>query len=124
MTREDLDDADSVQQQTDQPWEYEDPRGIRITDPTWDCPDCGENGRLMYRPGSKNTCATCFHVVNGRNNESELADLGVSYRTGQLLLAEMGEQWHGTPGDVSNRLRSLIGGPEAVQSAADEYGEV
>lgn len=113
-----------VQQQLGRAWEYEDARGIRIDDPTWDCPGCSENGRLMYRPGSKDTCATCFHVVNGRKNDLVLDNLRIDYRTGQRLLAAEGEDWHGSPGTVSNTLRRVFGSEDAVVEAASSLEEV
>lgn len=101
------------------PWEYEDARGIKIADADWDCPDCTD-GRLMHRPGSKDTCATCFYVVNGEYNAHRLSDYALSKREAQQLLAEMGEAWHGNPGDIENRLRYLFDSPAA---AAQEYAE-
>lgn len=104
------------------PWEYQDSRGIKIADADWDCPDCND-GRLMHRPGSKDTCATCFYVVNGRHNAHRLSDYALTKREAQQLLAEMGEPWHGTPGDIENRLRYLFDSPAAAaQAHAEMFG--
>jgi len=95
--------------------EYVDDRGIRIFDRDWTCPNCGDDGELMFRPGSKNTCATCFWVLNGRNNEYILEDWKLKYRHAQRLLASMGDEWHGTPGSVATRLwRHFDSAQEAV----------
>lgn len=89
---------------------YEDTRGIRIADDEWECPNCGDEGKLMHRPGSKLTCATCFWVVGGNYNDHELNDFSFSYRDAQRYLAAIGEPWHGTPGDVGTRMRGVVKG--------------
>lgn len=106
------------QQQLGVPWEYEDSRGIRIKNSDWDCPDCDNRGELIYRPGSKNTCATCFYVKNGRNNNFVLKDFGIGYREGQRLLAAIGEDWARTPGGVANALRTHFDSTEDATDAA------
>lgn len=95
-----------IPQTSADPYEYEDDRGIRIADEDWECPNCGEHGRLMWRPGSKNTCATCFWVRDGQYNDYVLPDWPLDYREAQQLLAYIGEQWYGTPGDIGTRLRA------------------
>lgn len=100
--------------------EYVDDRGIRIFDSGWTCPNCGDRGELMFRPGSKNTCATCFWVIGGRYNDLVLEDFPLKYRAGQRLLADLGDQWHGTPGSVENRLRVHFDRPEEADRAYRE----
>lgn len=97
--------------------DYVDDRGIRIFDEDWTCPNCGDDGKLMFRPGSKNTCAECFWVINGRNNDYVLSDWPLKYRQAQQLLAEMGDDWHGTPGTVGTNLRKHFDRPEEAESA-------
>lgn len=97
--------------------DYTDTRGIRIFDRDWTCPNCGPDGELMFRPGSKNTCATCFWVINGRNNDYVLDDWPLKYRHAQRLLAEQGDDWHGSPGDVATRLRDHFDRPEEAEQA-------
>lgn len=97
--------------------DYVDDRGIRILDADWQCPNCGDDGELMFRPGSKNTCARCFWVLNGSKNDLILNDWQLKYRDAQRLLASLGEPWHGTPGSVSNRLRQNFDRPEEAEQA-------
>lgn len=97
---------DHIPQTSADPFAYEDARGIRIADPDWTCPECGPHGQLMHRPGSKNTCATCFWVRDGQYNDHTLADWPLTYRQGQALLAAQGAFWGGTPGDVGTELRA------------------
>ncbi|MCL9818368.1 hypothetical protein [Natronocalculus amylovorans] len=85
--------------------DYVDERGIRIFDRHWTCPNCGDDGEMMFRPGSKNTCAMCFWVLNGHKNDYILDDWNLKYRHAQRLLARLDDKWHGTPGTVSTRLR-------------------
>jgi len=97
--------------------DYVDERGIRIFDHHWTCPNCGDDGEMMFRPGSKNTCATCFWVLNGRHNEHVLDDWNLKYRQAQRLLASRGDKWHGTPGSVATRLRQHFDGPHEAVAA-------
>jgi hypothetical protein len=100
--------------------DYVDERGIRIFDRRWECPNCGDDGELMFRPGSKNTCATCFWVLNGTYNDYVFDDWPLKYRHAQRLLAELGDDWHGTPGSVSTRLRQHFdSGVEAAEAFED-----
>lgn len=85
--------------------EYVDERGIRIFESEWCCPNCDDDGELMFRPGSKNTCATCFWVLNGQYNDYVLDDWNMRYRDAQRLLASRGAEWGGTPGTISTRMR-------------------
>lgn len=96
--------------------DYTDDRGIRIFDRHWTCPNCGDAGELMFRPGSKNTCATCFWVIGGRYNDHVLEDWPLKYRDAQRLLAELGDDWYGTPGDVANRLWKHFDKPEEAEA--------
>ncbi|RDZ53093.1 hypothetical protein C5C07_15270 [Haloferax sp. Atlit-4N] len=97
--------------------DYVDDRGVRIFDTNWTCPNCGDVGELMFRPGSKNTCATCFWVIDGPYNDFVLRDWPLKYRDAQRLLASMGEDWHGTPGTVATRLHAHFdSGFEAEQA--------
>lgn len=100
--------------------EFTDERGIRIFDSDWTCPNCGDDGKLMFRPGSKNTCATCFWVINGRYNDHVLDDWPLKYRAAQRILAERGDKWHGTPGSVSTCLRKHFDRPEEAEQAYRE----
>ena len=100
--------------------DYVDERGIRIFDQDWTCPNCADDGELMFRPGSKNTCATCFWVINGRNNDYVLPDWPLKYRDAQRLLADLGDDWHGTPGTVGTRLRRHFDRPEDAEVAFRE----
>lgn len=97
--------------------DYVDGRGIRIFDENWTCPNCGDSGKLMFRPGSKNTCATCFWVIGGEYNGHTLVDWPLKYRQAQRLLAALGDDWHGTPGDVGTRLRKHFDKPEEADAA-------
>jgi hypothetical protein len=101
--------------------EYVDDRGIRIFDESWTCPNCGDDGKLMFRPGSKNTCTECFWVLNGRYNDYVLDDWPLKYRHAQALLAERGDNWHGTPGSVSTALRKYFDRPEEADQAWREH---
>jgi hypothetical protein len=105
--------------------EYVDRRGISIFKSDWDCPNCGDDGELMYRPGSKSTCAKCFWVVNGSYNDHVLRDWPLTFRDAQKLLADREMDWHGTPGDVANRLHGLFDRPEeaAVEFQGNSGGE-
>lgn len=116
MTPNPSESAQSTQHSADK-YEYVDERGIRIADRDWECPNCGSDGKLMHRPGSKNTCATCFWVQNGRYNDHVLADWPLLHRQGQRLLAANGEPWHGTPGDVGTRLRQIFDTPSEAETA-------
>jgi len=100
--------------------DYVDDRGIRVFDEDWTCPNCGDDGKMMFRPGSKNTCTECFWVLNGRNNDYVLDDWPLKYRDAQRLLAELGDDWHGTPGTVSTRLRNHFDSPEEAEQAFRE----
>ena len=100
--------------------EYVDERGIRIFKSNWECPNCGDEGELMYRPGSKSTCAKCFWVVNGQYNDFVLADWPLKYRDAQHLLAELGDDWYGTPGDIGTRLRKHFDRPEEAAAKMQE----
>lgn len=100
--------------------DYVDERGIRIFDRDWECPNCGDGGELMFRPGSKNTCATCFWVIGGQYNDHVLADWPLKYRDAQRLLAELGDDWHGTPGTVGTNLRKHFDRPEEAEAAFRE----
>jgi hypothetical protein len=93
-------------QQQEQPWEYEDDRGIRVEEPEWDCPNC-DCGAKMYRPASKDTCANCLYVVDGRHNEESLPNMPISARSARWMLAQLGEPWHGSPGSLETSLRRL-----------------
>lgn len=97
-------------------YEYIDSRGIKIADSHWDCPNCGNNGMLMHRPGSKNTCANCFWVIGGVNNDYVLNDWPLLYRDAQRLLAAMNETWHGTPGSVGTELYRLFDSKTEVET--------
>lgn len=97
--------------------EFVDERGIRIFDSDWTCPNCGDDGQLMFRPGSKNTCATCFWVLHGQYNDYVLNDWPLKYRQAQRLLASRGRDWHGTPGSVSTLLRQEFDRPEQAEAA-------
>ena len=97
--------------------DYVDERGIRIFDRHWTCPNCGDDGELMFRPGSMNTCATCFWVIGGQNNEYVLKDWPLKYRDAQRLLADLGDSWHGTPGSVGTALRKHFDRPEEAEAA-------
>ena len=112
-----------IPQTSADPYEYEDERGIRIADSDWECPHCGDNGKLMHRPGSKNTCTTCFWVRNGHYNDHVLRDFPLQYRQAQRLLASMGEKWHGTPGDIGTRLRQFFDRPEEAAQALRDLRE-
>ncbi len=101
-------------------YEYIDERNIKIADADWNCPECGDAGELMHRPGSKNTCATCFWVRNGRHNDLVLDDWPLKYRQAQRLLAAMGDKWHGTPGDVASRLWKHFDRPEEAATAIED----
>jgi ribosomal protein S27AE len=97
--------------------DYTDDRGIRVFDRNWTCPNCGDDGELMFRPNSKNTCTRCFWVINGRYNNHVLRDWPLLYRHAQQLLAELGDDWYGTPGDVANRLHDHFDRPEMAEAA-------
>ena len=115
---------DHIPQTSADPYEYEDERGIRISDSDWECPNCGDNGKLMHRPGSKNTCTTCFWVRGGGYNDEVLRDFPMTYRQAQRLLAAMCERWHGTPGDIESRLRQFFDRPEEAAQALRDLREV
>lgn len=100
--------------------EYVDERGIRIFDSDWTCPNCGDRGELMFRPGSLNTCARCFWVIDGQYNDFVLEDWPLLYRQGQRLLAAEGMTWHGTPGSVGTQLRQLYDKPEEAAKAIEQ----
>lgn len=100
--------------------EYVDRRGIRVADTHWTCPNCGIDGELMYRPGSKDTCATCFWVIDGQNNDYVLPDWPLKYRQAQRLLAGNGLSWGGTPGNVGTELRKLYDSPEEAAAELRE----
>lgn len=100
--------------------EYVDERGIRVFDSSWTCPNCGDDGKMMYRPGSLNTCTECFWVVNGQYNDFVLDDWPLKYRQAQQLLAEYGDDWHGTPGSVSTALRKHFDNPHEAEMAYRE----
>lgn len=78
----------------------------------------------MERPGSLNTCATCFWVVGGENNEYELSDFDLTYRQAQRLLDLCDEDWHGTPGDIGTRLRHVFGHPESGGGLNDLLADI
>lgn len=99
---------------------YINQRGDKVADGDWECPNCGDDGELMYRPGSKDTCANCFWVVGSQNNDYVLPDWPLKYRHGQQLLAERGDNWYGTPGDVGTRLRKHFDSPEEAGQAWKE----
>lgn len=80
---------------------------VEVEDPEWECPNCGDDGALMHRPGSKDTCATCFWVVGGNHNDRTLADFDVTFRQAQRLLYTFDYEWWGTPGDLGTRLRGF-----------------
>ena len=61
----------------------------------------------MYRLGSKDTCAVCFYIVDGRHNSYILDNFGITFREGQRIFASKGTKWYGTPGDVASRLRKV-----------------
>lgn len=105
-------------------YEYTDQRGIKIADSAWECPICGSNGKLMHRPGSKNTCANCFWVHEGKYNDYVLKDFKILFSDAQRLLADRGENWSGTPGDISNRLRDVFGSKQQVQKAHIELTNI
>jgi len=100
--------------------DYTDERGIRVFNEDWTCPNCGDDGKMMFRPGSKNTCTECFWVLNGRNNDYVLDDWPLKYRHAQMLLAERGDDWHGTPGTVAANLRKYFDRPEEAEQAFRE----
>lgn len=85
-----------------------------VLDADWSCPNCGDRGQLMDRPGSKDTCANCFWVVGGRYNDHRLRDFDLTFRQAQRLLHALGEPWHGTPGDLGTRLRGVFDSPMAA----------
>lgn len=98
--------------------DYVDDRGIRVYKEDWTCPNCGDDGKLMFRPGSKSTCTECFWVVNGQYNDYVLNDWPLKYRDAQRLLAERSsDDWHGTPGSVSTNLRKYFDSPEEAEAA-------
>lgn len=101
--------------------EYIDDRGIRVFDEDWTCPNCGDAGKLMFRPGSKNTCTECFWVVNGQYNDYVLDHWGLKYRHAQALLANRGDDWSGTPGSVATLLRQHFDRTEQAQQAWRDY---
>jgi len=105
-------------------YEYTDRRGIKIADSAWKCPICGSDGKLMHRPGSKNTCANCFWVHEGEYNGYVLKDYKLLFSDAQRLLADRGENWSGTPGDVSNRLRNVFATKEQAQKAHLELTDI
>lgn len=113
-------EREHIPQTSADPIEYVDERGIKIADSDWDCPHCGDRGMLMWRPGSKNTCATCFWVNGGQYNDYVLSDWPLLYRQGQRLLAAAGEDWYGTPGSVGTALRRLFDRPEEAAMAIVE----
>ena len=120
MTTDSAKPSNHIPQTSADPYEYIDERNIRIADSSWDCPNCGEDGILMHRPGSKNTCATCFFVRNGHYNDHVLRGWPLKYRQAQRLLASMGEAWHGTPGDIGTRLRQFFDRQEEAAVAMQE----
>lgn len=67
------------------------------------CPDCG--GDLEKPPAGKVRCSNCYYVVNGRNNDHELRDFGLSYRQARQFLCLFGYDAAGTPGTIGTRLR-------------------
>ena len=95
---------------------------IDIDDPDWDCPHCGDNGLLMHRPGSKDTCANCFWVVDGNFNDYELTNFDLTYRQAQRLLNLIEEPWHGSPGNIETRLYALFGFDDLNALLADLRG--
>jgi hypothetical protein len=101
--------------------DYVDERGIRVFDEDWTCPNCGDDGKMMFRPGSKNTCTECFWVLNGRKNDYVLEDWPLKYRHAQQLLAELGDDWHGTPGSVATNLRKHFDHPEEAEQAFRQF---
>lgn len=108
-------DVDSV--------DYVDERGLRIFDRDWTCPNCGEVGQLLFRPGSKSTCGTCFWVVDGRYNDHVLEDWPLRYRDAQRLLAARGDDWGGSPGTVATRLRRRFDQPHEAMLAMESLHE-
>lgn len=108
---------DHIPQSSADTYEHVDDRGIKIAKRNWTCPSCGDEGQLMHRPGSKNTCATCFWVRDGQYNNHVLADWPLLYTQGQRLLAAHGEPWGGTPGDVGTQLRRLFDTTEEATAA-------
>ena len=95
-----------------------------VANADWNCPNC-DHGKLMYRPGSKATCASCFHVVNGQYNGHELRDFDLTFRQARRLLHALGEPWGGTPGDLGTRLRGVFDSPMAANRLlADLRGDV
>lgn len=100
--------------------DYVDERGIRVFDREWTCTNCGEDGELMFRPGSLNTCTRCFWVIDGQYNDYVLSDWPLKYRDAQRLLAELGDDWHGTPGTVGTLLRKHFDRPEEAERAFRE----
>lgn len=87
-----------------------------MTDYSWTCPNCGDDGILMDRAGSKDTCQNCLFVVGGDYNDHELSDYDLTYRQGQRLLFILGWEWSGTPGDVENRLRGAFSHPAKLNA--------
>lgn len=100
--------------------DYVDERGIRVFDRDWTCPNCGDDGELMFRPGSKNTCTRCFWVINGQYNDYVLSDWPLKYRDAQRILAELGDDWHGTPGTVGTLLRKHFDSKAEAERAVVE----
>lgn len=115
-----MSEKEHIPQTSADPIELVDERGVKLADSEWGCPHCGERGALMWRPGSKNTCATCFWVNGGQYNDYVLPDWPLLYRQGQRLLAAAGEPWHGTPGDIGTRLRTLFDRPEEAAMAIQD----
>lgn len=97
--------------------DYVDGRRIRIFDCHWTCPNCGDDGELMFRPGSLNTCAMCFWVIDGQYNDYVLSDWPLRYRDAQRLLADLGDDWHETPGTMGTLLRKHFDRPEEAEAA-------
>jgi hypothetical protein len=87
-------------------YEYIDSRGIKIADSHWTCPNCGDDGELVYNNGGLDRCATCFWVVDGPHNSYVLKDWPLTYRNAQRLLAALKEDWWGTPGTIGTRLHA------------------
>lgn len=85
-----------------------------VLDTDWACPNCGDAGVLLDRPGSKDTCGNCLYVVGGENNDYRLRDFDLTYREARRLLAILGEQWAGPPGSVGTELRSVFKSPAAL----------
>jgi len=67
------------------------------------CPNC--TGTLVKPSGLKVRCPRCYYIVNGENNDYELADFDITHRQAKRLLDVFGYDTQGTPGDIGTRLR-------------------